>query len=92
MRYARSTCRSAMAGRFWQSCSVGTERNSAWIVGRGAHEVLPLPKGGSGKGFSHAEGGGGTKSFHSLKGGLPKALPVLRGGAKSCRPAIFPFL
>ena len=28
----------------------------------GAHEVLPLRKGGGGKSFSHSEGGG-TKSF-----------------------------
>ena len=34
--------------------------------GRGASEVLPLPKGGGGvgKSISHAEGGGGTKCFH----------------------------
>ena len=49
-------------------------------------------KGGAEKVLAMLKGGGGTKSFHSLKGGLPKALPVLRGGAKSCRPAIFPFL
>ena len=32
--------------------------------GRGAHEVVPLRKGGGGReSFSHAEGGGGTTSF-----------------------------
>ena len=54
-------------------------------MGGGACEVLPLRKGGGGKGFSHAEGGGGTKSFGEVFMWLLKVLAILRGVARSFR-------
>ena len=65
-----------------------SQRGRGLQIGRGVGggiQVSPLQKGGSRKGFSHADGGGAI-NVHPIKRITQNVYPVLRGGCKCCTP------